>query len=71
MRSMVQKYWRHAVFTLVGAGVGFAYWKFVGCTSGTCPLTSNWHTSALLGGLIGMLAVSGGNDKKNKSDKNK
>jgi hypothetical protein len=45
------------LFTLAGALAGFAYWRFVGCTSGSCPLTANWHTSVLFGGLIGMLAV--------------
>ena len=41
---------------VLGAGLGFAYYKFVGCSSGTCPLTSNpWISSiygAVLGGLI-------------------
>lgn len=41
---------------LLGGGLGFAYYKFVGCSSGTCPLTSNpWISSiygAVLGGLI-------------------
>jgi len=57
MKRIVDKYWKTALFTLAGAGIGFAYWRFIGCTSGTCPLTSNWYTSTLFGGLIGMLAV--------------
>ena len=59
MRTLITKYWKHALFTFIGAGIGFAYWRFIGCTSGTCPLTSNWHTTVLFGGLIGMLAVPG------------
>lgn len=46
------------MFTLIGATIGFAYWRIIGCTSGTCPLTANWHTSTLFGGLIGLLAFS-------------
>ena len=65
MRKLAQKYWKQALFTLIGAGLGFAYWKFIGCNSGTCPLTSNWHTTTLFGGLIGMLAVPG---RKNNTD---
>jgi len=65
MKRIVNKYWKTALFTLAGAGIGFAYWRFIGCTSGTCPLTANWHTSMLFGGLIGMLAVS----SKDKSSK--
>ena len=57
MKRIIDKYWKTALFTLAGAGIGFAYWRFIGCTSGTCPLTANWHTSTLFGGLIGMLAV--------------
>jgi hypothetical protein len=76
MKSMVDKYWKTALFAVIGAGLGFAYWRFVGCTSGSCPLTSNWHTSALMGGLIGLLAApsgrkgkSGGNpDHNNRSE---
>jgi hypothetical protein len=57
MNSIIQKYWKKALFAFVGAGIGFAYWRFIGCTSGSCPLTANWHTSTLFGGLIGILAV--------------
>lgn len=63
MRAIVNKYWKIALFGTIGAGIGFAYWRFIGCSSGTCPITSNWHTSVLFGGLIGILAVPSG--KKN------
>ncbi len=39
----------------VGLLGGFLYWKFIGCTSGTCPITSNWHTTTLFGGVFGYL----------------
>ena len=67
MRTFAQKYWKPALFTVIGAGLGFAYWRFIGCTSGTCPMTSNWHTTVLFGGLIGMLAVPQ-RKKKSKND---
>lgn len=40
---------------LLGLVAGFAYWKFVGCQSGTCPLTAKWQTSTLFGGIFGYL----------------
>ena len=40
---------------VLGSAVGFAYYKFVGCSSGTCPLTSNPIISTLYGGLLGAL----------------
>jgi hypothetical protein len=44
---------------LVGAGAGFAYYYFVGCASGSCPLTSNPLMSTLYGSAIGGLAFHG------------
>lgn len=43
---------------VVGGGLGFAYYKFVGCSSGTCPLTSNPFISTLYGGVVGALVAS-------------
>lgn len=37
----------------LGAIAGLVYWKMVGCSSGTCPITSHWHTSAFFGGIFG------------------
>ncbi len=57
MQRIFNRYWKKTLFAVVDAGLGFAYWRFVGCTSGTCPLTSQWHTSMLFGGIIGLLAA--------------
>lgn len=42
----------------IGAGLGFLYYKFVGCATGTCPITRNPYSSmiygAIMGGLISM-----------------
>jgi phosphate/sulfate permease len=43
------------IFAVIGLAVGFAYWKFVGCLSGICPVKSVWYWSTLYGGLIGYL----------------
>jgi hypothetical protein len=43
---------------LVGATAGFLYWKFVGCTSGTCPITSKWANSTAYGAVMGGLLFS-------------
>ena len=41
----------------IGALAGVANYKFIGCATGTCPLSSNpWNATIygmLLGGLIG------------------
>jgi len=72
MRSIMSKYWPFVVFVILGSAGGFLYWRFVGCNSGSCPITSNWHLSSFAGGLIGYLGGSsvydmlGKNNNKNK-----
>jgi Family of unknown function (DUF6132) len=39
----------------VGAVLGFCWYKFVGCSTGTCPLTSNPVISTLYGTTVGAL----------------
>jgi hypothetical protein len=43
---------------IVGGGLGFAYYHFVGCTSGACPLTSNPIVSTIYGMVLGSLIAS-------------
>jgi Family of unknown function (DUF6132) len=42
----------------VGAGLGFGWYKLVGCSTGTCPLTSNPVISTLYGMVVGALIAS-------------
>ena len=39
----------------IGAGLGFLYYKFIGCATGTCPITRNPYTSVIYGMVIGIL----------------
>ena len=40
---------------LAGGIGGFAYYHFIGCASGTCPITSNPYISIVYGALLGYL----------------
>ncbi len=40
---------------VIGAALGFGYYKFVGCASGTCPITSNPYISTLYGAIMGAM----------------
>lgn len=60
------------VLSVIGMTGGFLYWKFVGCTSGTCPIKSNMSLMTIYGGLIGGLlgnVFQVFNRKKGSSDK--
>jgi hypothetical protein len=48
---------------LLGGAIGFAYYHFIGCVSGTCPITSNPYISTAYGALIGLI-LAGGRPKK-------
>lgn len=43
---------------LIGGVAGFLYWYFIGCASGTCPITSNKFISITYGALLGSLLFS-------------
>jgi len=43
---------------LAGGVAGFLYWKFVGCASGACPITSNKYISIAYGAILGSLLLS-------------
>lgn len=46
------------ISAVVGGGLGFGYYKLVGCASGTCPLTSNPWISSIYGAVMGVLIAS-------------
>lgn len=46
---------RLAIFVLGGALAGYLYYRFVGCRSGVCPITSNPYISAGYGALMGLM----------------
>jgi len=58
------------LITLVGIGLGlvggYLYWKYVGCTSGTCPITSNPTNSTIYGAVMGGLLFSMFKKENNK-----
>ncbi len=40
---------------VIGGGLGFGWYKLVGCSTGACPLTSNPFISTLYGMAVGAL----------------
>lgn len=53
--SFIFKYRLIFLGIAVGAVAGSFYWKFVGCTSGTCIITASPLNSSLYGAILGVL----------------
>lgn len=57
------------LFLVLGAIGGFLYWKFIGCTNGTCTIKSVWYWSTLWGAALGYLVGDLINDILNRVKK--
>ncbi len=68
MRGIQKKYLIVGIFIAVGFIGGFLYWRFVGCNSGSCPITSTWYISSIVGALIGFLTGESINDYMKKHE---
>jgi len=67
MGKVIIKYKLDLIGVAVGMIVGFSYWCFVGCASGTCPITSSPTISSIYGGMMGWFLL-GSFSKSKKSN---
>ncbi|HOD16366.1 MAG TPA: DUF6132 family protein [Spirochaetota bacterium] len=49
--------WKLLIGIGIGAAAGYLYYYFVGCATGTCPITSNPYMSVLYGAVMGGLVA--------------
>lgn len=56
--SFLTKYKLTFIGSAIGAVGGYTYYHFVGCASGTCPITSKPLNSTLYGAVMGGLPLS-------------
>lgn len=58
----MKKWFKKNIFYIAGAFTGaiagFLYWKYIGCSSGTCAITSKPLNSILYGALMGSIFLS-------------
>ncbi|MDP4276519.1 MAG: hypothetical protein Q8914_02695 [Bacteroidota bacterium] len=47
-------FWKPFLGVLLGGLAGFLYYYFIGCSSGSCPITGNPYMSILWGSLFGL-----------------
>ena len=51
-------FWKPASAVIGGGTLGFLYYYFIGCTSGSCGIASNPFLSILFGGAMGFFFVN-------------
>ena len=47
--------WKVILGIVIGGTAGYLWYRFVGCSSGSCPITSNPYSSIIYGAVIGAL----------------
>lgn len=55
MKNWILKNKTYGIGAVVGAIAGFLYWKYVGCLTGTCAITSNPVRSTIYFAIMGAL----------------
>jgi len=55
MRKWIGQNKLYIAGAIAGSLAGFLYWKWVGCASGTCLITSKPLNSSLYGAMMGAL----------------
>lgn len=56
--NLIKKNKLAIIGVFVGAIGGYAYYNYVGCASGACPITSKPFNSTIYGAVLGMLLFS-------------
>jgi len=51
-------FWKPAAGIMIGGTLGFLYYFYVGCSSGTCAITGNPYSSILFGGAMGFYVLN-------------
>lgn len=65
MKRWIVKSKLYFIGACIGAAAGFLCWKYVGCITGTCAITSNPFRSTIYFAVFGVL-IAGLLKKENK-----
>lgn len=63
--------WQLLLGAVIGGIAGFAYYYFIGCNSGSCPITSNPYNTTTTFSIYGALFVLFNNIDKNRRTESK
>jgi urea transporter len=53
-----RNFWKPFIAASIGGVLGYLYYHFVGCNSGSCAITSNPYMSIIMGGFLGFFLVN-------------
>jgi len=67
MKKFAKKHLLTIIGVFMGALAGYFYWQQVGCSSGSCAITSNPTNSTIYGSIMGGLMFSIFQNNKNKT----
>ena len=67
MKKFAKKHLLTIIGVFVGAIAGYFYWQQVGCSSGSCAITSNPTNSTIYGSIMGGPMFSIFQNNKNKT----
>jgi len=56
--EIIKKHKGSLIGMAIGAIVGWAYYYFIGCSSGSCAIASNWRIAVPYGAVMGVLIAS-------------
>jgi hypothetical protein len=65
-RLLNKRLFKISLFLILGGVGGFAYYYFIGCQTGTCPITRNPYISTSYGMLIGLVLSFDSKKKQNR-----
>ncbi|WP_317897881.1 hypothetical protein [Aurantibacillus circumpalustris] len=65
IRGFMKKYKKQLIGIFLGGVVGYLYYFFIGCSNGTCIISSNPLVSVPYGSLLGFLLVGTFKKKEN------
>ncbi|PIQ07638.1 MAG: hypothetical protein COW71_15940 [Ignavibacteriales bacterium CG18_big_fil_WC_8_21_14_2_50_31_20] len=69
---MKQIIYKRVLPIFAGALLGYAYYYYIGCVSGSCAITSNPYISTVYGGLLGgLLSFPSKRKEKERLNENK
>jgi hypothetical protein len=51
------RYRKYILGIIIGGVAGYLYFLFVGCKTGSCPITGHSYSASMAGGLMGYLVA--------------